>query len=357
MEPAKGTELEKLQTILEQAGLGRNLNLLTAVLFVRNLVCHLGIYSEADKSKIQQVVLREIGKRNVDHDAFPVIIKALEQFLLRTNRVADLEDQLAREKRSTEALVEEMSHFFESMRASRDRQEQSLTQFNTATTEAVKAAPSRKDILKQVRGLLTEFVTEFREEARQWEARAKALEHTANFDALLSELYNRRSLDAFLAESVVTSNSRGLPFSMCMIDVDHFKNVNDTYGHQVGDDVLRALAKIVKTHASQHDGYAARYGGEELVLALPMPMDKAAMVAEELRRDVEDYDFQSRQGGKLTGDMIHFTVSIGVAEVVKGWNTAQLVEAADKALYLAKRSGRNLVARHTEDGSGRVGWV
>lgn len=357
MEPASGTELEKLQSILEQAGLGRNLNLLTAVLFARNLVCHLKIYSQADKSRIQQIVLKEISRRNVSSDAFPVILAELEKFLLRTNRVVELEEQLAREKQSTEALVDEMSHFFSTMRASRVRQENSLNQFNNATTEVVKAAPSRKDILKQVRGLLNEFVTEFREEARQWEDRAKALERTANFDALLSELYNRRSLDSYLSESVVTSQSRNLPFSMCMIDVDHFKSVNDTYGHQVGDDVLRALAKLIKSYAVQHDGYAARYGGEELVLALPQSLDKAASLAEELRREVEEYEFQSRKGGKIVGDIIHFTVSIGVAELAKGWDASQLVEAADKAMYLAKRSGRNLVARHTDDEVGRVGWV
>ncbi|MGE4290831.1 MAG: GGDEF domain-containing protein [Desulfovibrio sp.] len=357
MEPAKGTELAKLQQMLQQAGLGRDLNLLSAVLFARNLVCHLSIYGEADKSRIQQFVLREISKRNPEHEAFPVIIKALESFLLRTNRVAELEDHLAREKSSMEALVDEMSSFFISMRASRDRQEQSLFQFNEATTQAVKAAPTRKDILKQVRGLLTEFVTEFREEARQWEERAKTLERTANFDGLLTDLYNRRSLDAFLAENVVTSHSRHTPFSMCMIDVDHFKSVNDTYGHQVGDDVLRALAKIVKSYAATHDGYAARYGGEELVLALPLPLEKAATVAEEMRRDVEEYEFQSRQGGKIVGDIIHFTVSIGVAEVLSDWDASRLVEAADKALYLAKGSGRNLVARHSDAASGRVGWI
>lgn len=357
MEPAKGTELEHLQAMLEQAGLGKDLNLLTAILFVRNLVCHLNIYTESDKSQIQQLVLREISKRDINKNTFPTIIKALELFLQRTNRVAILEEQLNRERSSTEALMLEMSSFFNSMRASRDRQEQSLTDFDNATVQAVKAAPSRNEIIQQVRGLLTEFVNEFREEAREWEAKAKALEHTAHFDGLLSDLYNRRSLDAFLSESVITSHSRSMPFSLCMIDVDHFKNVNDTYGHQAGDDVLRALAKLVKSFAVQHDGYAARYGGEELVLTLPMPLDKAAAVAEELRRDVEDYDFQSRNGGKLSGDIIHFSVSIGVAELMRDWDSSRLVEAADKALYLAKRSGRNLVGRHTEDGAGRVGWV
>ncbi|SKA94714.1 diguanylate cyclase (GGDEF) domain-containing protein [Paucidesulfovibrio gracilis DSM 16080] len=356
MEP-HGSELEKLKSLLEQAGLGRDLDLLSAILFVRNLVSQLSIYSDSDKSHIQGVVLREIRQGNPHDTSFPHILEELETFLTKTTHAQELQDELTREKRSIEAMMEEMSTFFETMRSSRDRQEKSLTKFNSATVNAVRTASSRKDILQQMRGLLSEFVNEFREEARLWEAKARALERTAHFDALLSELYNRRSLDDYLSEMVVTSHSRGIPFSLCMIDVDHFKRVNDTYGHQVGDDVLRALAKMVKSHAVQNDGYAARYGGEELVLTLPQPQERAAEVAEQLRRDVEDYEFQFRKGGKLVGDIIHFTISIGVAGLRKGWDSTQLVGSADKALYQAKRSGRNLVARHTENASSRVGWV
>ncbi|MGE4468895.1 MAG: GGDEF domain-containing protein [Desulfovibrio sp.] len=357
MEPAQGSELEKLQSLLEQAGLGRDLNLLSAILFVRNLVSQLSIYSDADKSRIQKFVLHEIGQERLTDQAFPKFLKELEAFLLRTNHARELEEELTREKRSIEAMMEEMNSFFNTMRASHDRQEHSLHKFNTATVKAVKAAPNRKDMLQKMRGLLSEFVNEFREEARLWEARAKALERTAHFDALLSELYNRRSLDDYLAEMVVTSQSRDIPFSLCMIDVDHFKKVNDTHGHLVGDDVLRALAKIVKNYAVQHDGYAARYGGEELVLTLPVDQEQAVDIAEHLRRDVEEYEFQFRQGGKVLEGIIHFTVSIGVAGLGKDWGPDQLVGAADRALYQAKRSGRNLVARHTENKANRVGWV
>jgi diguanylate cyclase (GGDEF)-like protein len=129
-----------------------------------------------------------------------------------------------------------------------------------------------------------------------------------------------------------------------MIDVDHFKNVNDTYGHQAGDDVLRALAGIINTHAIQYAGFAARYGGEDLVVVVQdMDLEQAALKAEALRADVENYDFRIRTNGQLEDTPIRFTVSVGVARLKVGWTAGELIGAADAALYQAKNSGRNRV--------------
>jgi diguanylate cyclase (GGDEF)-like protein len=192
--------------------------------------------------------------------------------------------------------------------------------------------------------MFQELIEEFREEARVLNAKAEHFRMTADFDPLLTELHNRRSLEAHLRVAVEEFARSGTPLSLMMIDVDHFKNVNDTHGHQAGDDVLRALARIVNTHAIQYDGFAARYGGEELIVAVQdMDLNRAAVMAEALRADVEDYDFRVRTNGQLADTPINFTVSVGVARLKVGWSAGDLIGAADAALYQAKDAGRNQV--------------
>lgn len=342
----KGSSIEEFKSLLDRFGVADDLNWLAAVLFVRNLVAHLSLYSTDQKNEVQRLILTEIAKKELTEDVFKVIIGRIETFIVTNKKTAELQNALDQEKKSTVSLIDEVNSLFGALRGSKKRQEQSINRFGKEAVSAVESEQTKAIIIKQVRGLLTELVNEFKEEARNWEERAKALERTANYDPLLTDLFNRRSLDAYLDDTVVQCQSRKTPMSVMMLDVDHFKNVNDTYGHQVGDDLLRTLAKIVFGHAAGFDGFAARYGGEELVIVCPIGADRAIFEAESIRKTVEGYEFISRKGGKVVGTPIHFTVSIGVAQLEDGWDADQLVNAADKALYRAKDSGRNIVSRH-----------
>lgn len=159
----------------------------------------------------------------------------------------------------------------------------------------------------------------------------------------LTKVYNRRYLDRRLEEEVARSRRYALELSVLMLDIDHFKRVNDTYGHQVGDVVLSTLGSLVKTSLRELD-VVARYGGEEfLVICTNTGIDGAALVAERLRRLVESLQVEipDGAGGNQT---IRISISIGVA----GLNTSidskdKLVQAADQALYRAKGEGRNRV--------------
>lgn len=159
----------------------------------------------------------------------------------------------------------------------------------------------------------------------------------------LTKVYNRRYLDRRLDEEVARSKRYSLELSVLMLDIDHFKRVNDTYGHQVGDVVLSTLGSLVKTSLRELD-VVARYGGEEfLVICTNTGIDGAALVAERLRRLVESLQVEipDGAGGNQT---IRISISIGVA----GLNTSidskdKLVQAADRALYRAKEEGRNRV--------------
>lgn len=339
--------LEEFRSLLDQFGVADDLEWLACVLFVRNLVAHLDLFDKEIKKSVQESVLTEISKQDLSPEAFQTVIRHIEAFIVDNNINRDLTQALNRERKDTYSLFEEMTALFTAIRGSRTKQEESLTRFGEKSVQAVEAATSKAGIVSQLRGMLTELVSEFKEEARSWEERAKVLEHNAQHDPLLTELFNRRSLDAHLGDAVVKAQSRNTPLSLLMIDVDDFKQVNDTYGHQAGDELLRALAKVIITHAMLVEGYAARYGGEELTVICPMDLGPTVKIAEFIRRDVEKYEFYTRTNGQLS-DTINFTVSIGVAQLEKGWSGERLISAADAALYTAKRSGKNMVVSNDQ---------
>jgi len=154
----------------------------------------------------------------------------------------------------------------------------------------------------------------------------------------LTGIHNRRYFDVRLQEEAERARKFSLEFSLLMIDIDFFKKVNDTYGHLVGDVVLRAVANILQSCIREID-FAARYGGEEFIIILQETNKKGALyVAERIRETVE------KQAIKAFDETVRVTVSIGV--VVYPQHTSYkelLVEIADKALYKAKDKGRNRV--------------
>jgi diguanylate cyclase (GGDEF)-like protein len=161
----------------------------------------------------------------------------------------------------------------------------------------------------------------------------------------LTGLYNHRHLHERLSLEVERSQRSGLPLSLLMLDVDHFKQFNDSYGHPAGDEVLRQLARVL-TDTRRANDVVARYGGEEFALILvDTAKFTAAKVAERVRERVEAHDF-SDAFPKSKKNAI--SVSIGVATFAEdGVDAEALVRAADTALYAAKRAGRNRVVLAT----------
>jgi diguanylate cyclase (GGDEF)-like protein len=131
----------------------------------------------------------------------------------------------------------------------------------------------------------------------------------------------------------------GQPLSLIMLDIDHFKSVNDTYGHPAGDTLLRTLAEVVQRQIRAED-VACRYGGEEFAIILPnSPLDSARRCAERIREELRSLTVEHK--GQSLG---RITLSLGVASFPEHGPTAEaLVQAADAALYQAKRGGRDQV--------------
>jgi len=156
----------------------------------------------------------------------------------------------------------------------------------------------------------------------------------------LTGLFNRRYMENHLATLVEQAKARGKPLSVLVLDIDYFKSINDTHGHDAGDEVLREFALRVKRSIRGID-LACRAGGEEFVIVMPeTDMAVAAMVAERLRRRIAAEPFIIDQGA----GSVPVTLSIGIAALRGRDDTApQLIKRADRALYQAKRDGRNRV--------------
>jgi two-component system, cell cycle response regulator len=155
----------------------------------------------------------------------------------------------------------------------------------------------------------------------------------------LTGLYNRRYMETHVGTLVDQAVARGKPLSVLVLDIDYFKSINDTYGHDAGDDVLQDFAFRIRKSIRGID-LACRYGGEEFVVVMPeTDMAVATMVAEWLRRRIASEPFPIQKGART----IEVTISIGIAALGQGDTAAAVIKRADQALYRAKRDGRNRV--------------
>jgi diguanylate cyclase (GGDEF)-like protein len=170
---------------------------------------------------------------------------------------------------------------------------------------------------------------------------ASRLRRQARTDSLTG-LLNRRAFDDKLAREVETAGSLGYDVTLVLCDLDKFKQINDRYGHPMGDEVLRAVGAILAATVRDRD-IAARYGGEELALILPgTPLLGGRRLSERIRRKLEELEIETPSGEKIP-----ITASFGAASFPTHPSAASLVAAADRALYEAKDAGRNRVMTAT----------
>lgn len=156
----------------------------------------------------------------------------------------------------------------------------------------------------------------------------------------LTGLANRKAFDKQIQEWVEECGRDGKQLCLLMLDIDHFKSFNDTYGHQTGDQVLRLVARELTDGVKGRD-FAARFGGEEFSIMLPeTPLQGAQRVAESLRKAVEAKEVINKANNQKLG---RITLSIGVAELAAGETVSGFIDRADAAFYNAKRDGRNRV--------------
>lgn len=160
----------------------------------------------------------------------------------------------------------------------------------------------------------------------------------------LTQAYNRKAWDARLAQALNHARTNNEPLCVALIDIDHFKRINDTYGHAIGDEVLKTVARQI-IHSVKGKDMVARYGGEEFALLLPnTPLEGGEAVSESIRKAVCAKSLKHRETGSDYGTV---SISIGVTSLQDGKDTSSaLLKRADEALYAAKNQGRNRVIAH-----------
>ncbi len=180
-------------------------------------------------------------------------------------------------------------------------------------------------------GLLSAFLLE--KAHKRMFLQQDSLELSASLDGLTG-LWNRSRTEAFLADEQARANRYGTPFSVVLIDIDHFKHVNDTFGHAVGDSVLRQFATLLRENVRAVDK-VGRFGGEEFLIVLPeIGSHQAVAAVQALRRRIQAFAFDTVE---------RKTASFGIAEYRPGETLETLMARADKAMYRAKASGRDRV--------------
>lgn len=158
--------------------------------------------------------------------------------------------------------------------------------------------------------------------------------HEANYDTL-TQIYNRNMFNRLMDVKITKAKDNDTSLVFILFDIDFFKNVNDTHGHLVGDDVLKQLAELVKSHTRESDLFA-RWGGEEFVLALDIPIVKGIEIANNLRKYIED---------GFSKHLVKITCSFGITQCMGDDTLDDIILRADAALYEAKDSGRNKVCQ------------
>ncbi len=176
------------------------------------------------------------------------------------------------------------------------------------------------------------FLNEIKSAQTVLENRNAQLDKIAGIDALTG-LYNRRSMDKYLRSAAASGNI----FTLIMCDIDNFKNINDTYGHNCGDIVLKEISRTIVSSLRDGD-YVCRWGGEEiLILANNASLTDAAMAAERIRSRIEKLTVES------DGNIVKCTITLGAAENREGTSLEDIINLADDRLYTGKRSGKNRV--------------
>lgn len=160
----------------------------------------------------------------------------------------------------------------------------------------------------------------------------------------MTGLFNHQYFQQELAQQIQKHEKLGRLLSLAMCDIDHFKKINDTHGHQQGDIVIRAVADAIRRSMRGKVDIPCRYGGEEFVVILPeTPLNGAKIFCDRLRQAVEKLEFD------FNGKTVHCTISIGISTYPdSSRDKKELIELADKALYIAKESGRNQVKTYKD---------
>jgi diguanylate cyclase (GGDEF)-like protein len=329
---------DKFCDVLSQASVPRDEKWPLVILYLRGIK-DIKNLSEVQKNQLQAILLNILRAKNYSQTRYDEVQESI--FSTITLPYQEKLDQFIRE---TSELAKDMGNLF-----GRHREEVATIAQDVET--GITDGNDPAELLADIRDSLKSVVAKMEQDS-------DTLVGLTLTDGLTG-LANRRCFDVTLNTYVDRWKTTHDNVSLIMFDIDHFKNFNDTYGHPVGDEVLRTLAAQVKSVVDplQEAGskvLAARYGGEEFCVLLNGEVTKnAVQIAEQLRQAIHQRPLRLLDAeGKVIKKGLRITVSVGVADISANWGgayQANLVDCADKALYHAKNRGRNCSVRYAPE--------
>ena len=319
------------------------------------------VYLGKDKrivSKIAKIVLAYLAKHDIPwsprnyEEWFFVVCRALEDHhivndknleVLYSKYIEEFHQNIDAQKREITHLSESLQRVAKGSEKALDRFDDHLDEHNRLLGESAEAIEEqnihkigklqkRIEKLEKENEALKRYLQEKRVKLEFIEKKFETVQQEANIDAL-TKVFSRKKFE----EDMQKLQKEHIPFSVIFLDIDDFKRINDTYGHQVGDRVLREIGEILNTYLRKGT-FAYRYGGEEfVVILLKSDLEAARSVAERLKEVIEHRSI------RIDEQVLDFTASFGVVQREEDESVADVLKRADEALYEAKRSGKNRV--------------
>lgn len=318
---------------LIKAGVPANSKWGALILYMRSL-SEYDFLSAEQKRQMQSLVMGVVRDGDFSDTKFKEVVRRKEQILYQP-----WNKKLEETFRETVALIEHA-------RSQNIQRTKEVRDLRETTISTVTDQNALEDIVLGIKAAFEKVLTHMEQDTRD-------LVEMSYTDSL-TKLSNRRAFDRYFQATLVEHMVTGRPMSLMFLDIDHFKEFNDSYGHRIGDQALVTVASKLTGYAQKYGTspnrsfFPARFGGEEFVVVLPgVGLAEAAEDAENLRTIIEDYNFIIRDhNGQVLQKGIKITVSVGVAELRKDWTDEagpRLIDEADKAMYRAKGRGRNRV--------------
>jgi diguanylate cyclase len=329
---------EDLCATMDRLGVPRESKWRGLILYMRSIKDY-DFLTEEQREKTQQLVMEALKKKDFSDKAFNDLLFNNERILNDQWRA-----KLTGVLHDTAVLIKQFQELVQ-------RRKEDVHDLGEKTLETVQSE-------LPVNAMITKIASGFEKIEGLLQNDLEAIVSMGMTD-VLTKLNNRRSFDYCLEKFVSEALEAGTPLAMIFLDIDHFKQFNDTYGHLVGDQALVTVGALINSfeeHLKNDSGrelFSARYGGEEFVILLPgIGGDEALAMAEKLRSKVADYNFLIRDAnGAVLVSGVKITISAGVAELHADCphnpSAAALVAAADQGMYTAKGTGRNRVQRGT----------
>ena len=281
--PSDKCKVQNVCSEIHKLGYGDDPAWLAIVLIVRNLLAKFSCFFESQKSLLKSYVFYELKKKDRSSEHLDAVIKRLEHFFEDNKKYKDLKTQFARQNEMLGGMTREIDGFLKQLFFSESSRSDLVTKYGSESLEVLNKHVEPTEIVNKMKVMVTEMLTAYRQEAEEWQQKAKSLEQMVNVDSLLAPLHNRGALEKYLRNEIANSLATGSELTVLMMDIDNFKEINDEFGHHIGDDVLRALAKIVHSHAAMYGWYAARYGGDELVIVCKSSAEEVMLHADAIR--------------------------------------------------------------------------